>query len=202
MKSTTKLLTAAFAALLALSACQRLQWTQDELRIIGSIVEGQPMPLTHTDVPADSVLLRTPCRPLSRMQTMSAEFDALVKGMLATVQDTARPGVGIAAPQVGVLRRLILVQRVDMEGEPFIPYVNPEIVWQSDSTRTGGEGCLSIPGLYGFVTRPAAVAVRYLTPEGPWTDTVSGFTATIFQHEIDHLNGILYTDRAYEIIEH
>ena len=103
--------------------------------------------------------------------------------MLATVCDTTDRGVGIAAPQVGVSRRLIAVQRFDKPGEPFCFYVNPEIVWYSQTRLPGSEGCLSIPGVSGSVLRSERIVVRYLDEESlrMAADTVEGFTAVIFR---------------------
>ena len=105
--------------------------------------------------------------------------------------------MGIAAPQVGVSRRLIAVQRFDKPGEPFCFYVNPEIVWYSQTRLPGSEGCLSIPGVSGSVLRSERIVVRYLDEESlrMAADTVEGFTAVIFQHEVDHLDGVLFIDR-------
>ena len=105
--------------------------------------------------------------------------------------------MGIAAPQVGVSRRLIAVQRFDKPGEPFCFYVNPEIVWCSQTRLPGSEGCLSIPGVSGSVLRSERIVVRYLDEESlrMAADTVEGFTAVIFQHEVDHLDGVLFIDR-------
>ena len=102
----------------------------------------------------------------------------------------------IAAPQVGISRQLVAVQRLDKTGEPFEFYVNPEIVYFSQDTVLGQEGCLSIPGRMGSVYRSKEIVVRYRDELSfEWRqDTVREFTARIFQHEIDHLNGILYTD--------
>ena len=116
--------------------------------------------------------------------------------MLATVRDSLNEGVGIAAPQVGISRQLVAVQRLDKTGEPFEFYVNPEIVYFSQDTVLGQEGCLSIPGRMGSVYRSKEIVVRYRDELSfEWRqDTVREFIARIFQHEIDHLNGILYTD--------
>ena len=108
-------------------------------------------------------------------------------------------GIGIAAPQVGILRRMIAVQRFDKPGEPFEFYLNPEIVESSAETAPGREGCLSIPGLAGTVVRAQRIVLRYRDERfAEKTETIDGFTAVIFQHETDHLDGILYTDRTDE----
>lgn len=147
----------------------------------------------------DSLFLRRKSLPLRTAMLESADYALLCRRMLATVQDPQHEGVGIAAPQVGILRRLIAVQRFDKPGEPFEFYANPEIVFCSDSLAPGREGCLSVPDLYGIVERSQRIVLRYCDGRSEVkTDTVSGFTAVIFQHEIDHLDGILYIDRRVE----
>jgi peptide deformylase len=112
-------------------------------------------------------------------------------------------GVGIAAPQVGLLRRIIWVQRFDKEGFPFEVYLNPVIRQYSQLKQCGPEGCLSIPERRDSVFRAYAILLEYDTPQGQHLlEMVEGFTAVIFQHEVDHLNGILYIDHlAQEITD-
>lgn len=119
--------------------------------------------------------------------------------MLLTVQDPSHPGVGIAAPQIGINRNLIWVQRFDKIAEPFEFYINPQIIWKSKLTRTGAEGCLSIPDRKEDIQRSYAIRLRYQDKHGQFIEeNIEGFTAVIFQHEIDHLSGILYPDRLEE----
>lgn len=135
--------------------------------------------------------------------------------MVATVTHPSQDGVGIAGPQVGLNRRIVAVQRFDKEGEPFEVYPNVRIVWASDSLAAGPEGCLSVPDKRGEVVRSQEIVIEYADITGVehsqqeyqlktsrWAkpvpmvrDTVSGFTAVIFQHEVDHLDGVLYIDR-------
>jgi peptide deformylase len=98
---------------------------------------------------------------------------------------------------VGIAKRLIVVQRFDKEDGPFEFYVNPRITAVSDSMVVGAEGCLSVPGRYGKVARHAEVTIEYLDGYDftPHTERVGGYTAIIFQHEIDHLEGVLYIDK-------
>ena len=147
---------------------------------------------------ADSLELRDACRELSDEELQSELYASLARKMLATVQSPQQGGVGIAAPQVGLNRRLVALQRLDKEGEPFEVYPNLCILEYLGDTVRGPEGCLSIPGRRGIVPRSEGVVVRWTDPESlqPVTDTIHGFTAIIFQHETDHLDGILYTDRA------
>ena len=115
--------------------------------------------------------------------------------MLATMYDA--PGIGLAAPQVGVSSRVIVLDCVKEEGEtprPLLMY-NPEIVSASDALNTYEEGCLSIPDQYADVTRPAEVEVRWLDRDGKeQQETFDGLWATCVQHEIDHLDGKLFID--------
>ncbi|MBE7048365.1 MAG: peptide deformylase [Ruminococcaceae bacterium] len=108
----------------------------------------------------------------------------------------AQNGVGLAAPQVGVLKRLILVDI----GEGLITLANPVIVYQKGSQKEM-EGCLSVPGVWGIVERPEHVIVRGMTLEGKMTEIdAKGLLAIAFCHEIDHLNGTLYTDKVIEYV--
>lgn len=123
----------------------------------------------------------------------------LEKRMLLTVQDPEHAGVGIAAPQVGINKNLIWVQRFDKTGEPFEFFINPKIIWRSKLTRLGTEGCLSIPDRREEVQRNYAIRLQYWDKNGNIIEeNIEGFTAVIFQHEVDHLYGILYPDRLEE----
>ena len=110
--------------------------------------------------------------------------------------DSEADGVGIAGPQVGISRRVVAVQRFDKEGEPFEVYPNIRITARRGEPEPGPEGCLSVPGRRGTVSRYREIDISYTAmPEGRDTvETITGFTAVIFQHECDHLDGILYTD--------
>lgn len=155
------------------------------------------------DNPDDSLLLRGTSRDLSDRELQSGLYRTLERKMLCTVQSPEQDGVGIAAPQVGLLRRIVALQRFDKEGEPFEVYPNLHILEHVGDTVRGPEGCLSIPGKRGIVPRSEGVIVRWTDPQTlqAVTDTVHGFTAIIFQHETDHLDGILYTDRADSVSE-
>ena len=154
------------------------------------------MPLFLVTNRVDSLFLRLQAKEFGKEDVETETFRVLRSRMLATVRDSLNEGVGIAAPQVGISRQLVAVQRLDKTGEPFEFYVNPEIVYFSQDTVLGQEGCLSIPGRMGSVYRSKEIVVRYRDELSfEWRqDTVREFTARIFQHEIDHLNGILYTD--------
>ncbi|MFV2002967.1 MAG: peptide deformylase [Paracoccaceae bacterium] len=119
----------------------------------------------------------------------------LAEDMLETMYGA--PGIGLAAPQVGVLERLIVMYCVKDEELPPVPMVlfNPEVIWKSDELNIYEEGCLSIPEQYADVERPAEVAVRWLDIDGtPREAEFDKLWATCVQHEIDHLDGILFID--------
>lgn len=151
----------------------------------------------------DMAVLRAESGDFTAADLASPEFEALVAKMKYTVQDPSQDGVGIAAPQVGLNRRLIVVCRLDLPGEPFEAYANVQIdsLWGDDIV--GREGCLSIPGLRGNVCRKEFASVSYTDPASleRRSEVVSDYVARIFQHEVDHLAGILYTDRTGEVWE-
>ena len=148
--------------------------------------------------PEDSVVLRTPCADLTKVELKSRELKTLMDKMLTTVRAPQHDGVGIAAPQVGVSKRIICLQRFDKDGGPFECYLNAHIDSLFGEIGKGPEGCLSVPPMRGLVSRYTNVIVSYIQPETlePRRDTVSGYTAVIFQHECDHLDGRLYIDLA------
>ena len=146
----------------------------------------------------DNAVLRAPSTDLSPKTIKSRDFIDLCNTMLRTVTHPSQDGVGIAAPQIGINRRVVAVQRFDKPGEPFEVYPNVRIVWASDSLAYGPEGCLSVPDRREEVLRSQEIVIEYALMQQPrWSvrDTVKGFTAVIFQHEIDHLDGTLYIDR-------
>ena len=126
---------------------------------------------------------------------ITPELRILANDMLETMYDA--PGIGLAAPQVGHLARLIVMDCVKEEDAPAQPMAlfNPEITWQSEALSTYEEGCLSIPDQYAEVQRPEAVRVRWLDLDGkPQEQEFDGLWATCVQHEIDHLDGKLFID--------
>ncbi|QIE46941.1 peptide deformylase [Pseudohalocynthiibacter aestuariivivens] len=136
--------------------------------------------------------LKKVCSPVV---DLSDALRALADDMLETMYDA--PGIGLAAPQVGVIERLIVLDCVKEEGEAPRPMVmfNPEVIARSDTTNVYEEGCLSIPDQFAEVTRPAEVDVRWIDRDGAeQTATFDGLWATCVQHEIDHLNGKLFID--------
>ena len=151
-----------------------------------------------TTWPEDSAILRTPCADFTKAELKSKDLQTLMAKMLKTVRSPQQDGVGIAAPQVGISKRLVCLQRFDKEGGPFECYPNIRIDSLFGAIGKGPEGCLSVPPMRGLVPRYTNVIVSYVDPETlePRRDTVTGYTAVIFQHECDHLEGILYIDRA------
>lgn len=120
----------------------------------------------------------------------------LAERMYLSMRDPNNPGIGIAAPQIGINRNIIWVQRFDKDGEPFELYLNPKIIWRSQLLQKGPEGCLSIPDITGNVLRNYTIKLTYQDKTGKqFEELIEGFAAVIFQHETDHLNGILFTDR-------
>ena len=128
------------------------------------------------------------------VKKVDAGIRKLVEDMFETMYDA--PGIGLAAIQIGTSRRVVTMDLAKKE-EPRSPqvFINPEIVWSSDEAATYEEGCLSIPETYSDVERPAQVKVKYLDLQGaPHEIEANGLLATCLQHEIDHLNGILFID--------
>lgn len=137
-------------------------------------------------------ILTKKCRPVT-------DFNQRLFTLLDDMHDTltAAQGAGLAGPQVGVLRRLALVM---VEDESFLEIINPEIL-SAEGEQDGAEGCLSVPGKFGMVKRPMKVRVRYQDRTGQWHEReAEGFTARAFCHEIDHLDGRLYTELVSEYL--
>jgi peptide deformylase len=157
----------------------------------------------------DSTILRAKSSDLSAEALGSDDYKKLTELMIATVTHPSQDGVGIAGPQVGLNRRVVAVQRFDQEevlpdgseGCPFKVYPNIRIVSMSEQLEPGPEGCLSVPDKSGDVMRSREIVIEYadvnrLDEEDCMVrETVYGFTAVIFQHEVDHLDGVLYIDR-------
>ena len=127
---------------------------------------------------------------------MKDRIHTLLDDMAETMY--AADGVGLAAPQVAVLRRVVVIDT----GDGLIELINPEIVYESAECIEDTEGCLSFPGQYGVVKRPKKVTVKYQDRFGVWQEkTGEGLLARAFCHEIDHLNGICFTDLAEYMLE-
>jgi peptide deformylase len=144
-------------------------------------------------------------RKAHKVEEFDKDLQNLVDDMILTMREA--PGVGLAAPQVGVSLRLIVVEFGDENEEDsenklkkLYVVVNPEIIKTSSDTEIGIEACLSVPGLVGDVERYVQIVVRGKNRHGqPVRYNVNGWLARIFQHEIDHLDGVLYTDRATRV---
>lgn len=189
-----------FVAFLAGCANAGSGFTERETGIINSRPEGAVMRLFMSDNESDLPVLRGKADNMDQSVITTPEYNKLLAGMLATVRDPENSGVGIAAPQVGISKRIIAVQRFDIEGEPFRFYLNPRITSASDEMVESMEGCLSVADSRGYVIRHSAIVLEYDDPRDLTlkTENIEGFTAIIFQHEIDHLDGILFTDKTVD----
>lgn len=168
---------------------ERLSGEERELVLAGT--GDAPLPVIQNRISGGNELLRRPSEPVT---LDDPALPALVARMRATV--AVERGVGIAAPQVGVNKQVVLVQRFDREPERFMQvYYNPEIVERTEAREFGWEGCLSVDAGFAPVERSRAVRIRYQRADGAWqSEWVEGFTARIFQHELDHLDGQLFVD--------
>lgn len=169
-------------------------FTEKEIALIQSD-STQMMRVYKLSNPEDSLVLKSvsiPANPTDKITQL------LAKRMLLSVVDPNNSGVGIAAPQVGINRRMMVVQRFDKPERPFEVFINPEIRWASELMQFGPEGDLSFEER-GQVGRNYIIEVQYHNTEGEMlTEIIEGFTAVIFQHERDHLDGKLLIDRVKE----
>ena len=143
-------------------------------------------------------ILTAPDPALKKISQPVKQVDASVRKLMDDMLETMyhAPGIGLAAPQVGVLKRVIVLD-LAREGEEPQPLriANPEIVWVSDDDATYNEGCLSVPEHYADVVRPGACRVKYLDRDNKQQEMAAeGLLATCLQHEIDHLDGVLFID--------
>ncbi|MEX2643815.1 MAG: peptide deformylase [Acetobacterales bacterium] len=140
--------------------------------------------------------------PDPRLKVRSApvtEIDDSLRGLTEDMLETmyAAPGIGLAAPQIGIHRRIVVIDAAKDEQAPREPLrlINPHVLWNSDERAVAEEGCLSVPGHYADVERPKAVRVKYLDIEGAGREIeAEGLLARCLLHEIDHLDGILFLD--------
>lgn len=128
------------------------------------------------------------------VDAVSADVQALAQDMLETMYEA--PGVGLAAPQIGVLQRIFVMDCTAKEDEPEpLVLINPQVVWTSDDKNVYNEGCLSLPDMYEDVERPAKAVMQFLDIDGAQQEReFDGLWATCAQHELDHLNGKLFID--------
>ena len=131
-----------------------------------------------------------------KVSDFNAELKEIAENMYKSMQNDK--GVGLAGPQVSVDKQILVVEN---NGE-YITYINPEITYFSKSTLSTEEGCLSLPGIFGYVTRAKKIHIKYKDVEGKTNkEKLKGLYSVILQHEVDHLNGILFIDRAEEITQ-
>ena len=136
-------------------------------------------------------ILRKKCEPLEKVDT---ETKKLMDDMLETMY--AAPGIGLAAVQVGILKRLVVIDisKAEEKKKPIF-LINPQIIRQSKKTSVYEEGCLSLPGQFAEIERPAECTLKYIDYNGKEKELkAEGLLATCVQHEVDHLNGILFID--------
>lgn len=194
-----KLFTAAVLVAM-MSGCA--SWTEEEISLIGS--SDGIMSVLTIDNQSDSLFLRQSSADLKKADLEGETYAVLSERMAKTLSDPELGGVGLAGPQVGILRRVVAVQRFDKEGDPIEVYPNVRIISFKGDKEPGPEGCLSVPdgfvqcldGKRGMVERYHDIDIEYWSPaEGKMVvETVQGFTAVIFQHECDHLDGKLFID--------
>ena len=201
------LLTAMIVASCGTRDRQPSGFTEAELALIQGA--DSIMRVLTIDNQEDAAVLRAKSSDLSAEALGSDDYKKLTELMIATVTHPSQDGVGIAGPQVGLNRRVVAVQRFDQEevlpdgseGSPFKVYPNIRIVSMSDTLEPGPEGCLSVPDRSAEVMRSREIVIEYADvnrldeKDHMVRETVYGFTAVIFQHEIDHLEGVLYIDR-------
>ena len=202
MKKIITVIIAAAAAFCAAVSCGTtvpLTMTKAE----AALINGSPdiMRILSVDNEADLAVLRTGSSNFNVQDLNTAEYAKLADKLVKTLQ-SCDGGVGLAAPQVGINRRVVAVMRVDKEGEPIEVYPNIRIEEMRGEMEPGGEGCLSVPDQRGDVMRYRDITIVYTDINSDRADQpreiredVSGFAAVIFQHEVDHLDGIIFTDK-------
>lgn len=179
-------------------SCNTTGWTDEELSLIrggGNSV----MRVLSVDKQDDSLALRRTSCDIGVCDLQGKDYKILADRLVRTLKDCDE-GVGLAGPQVGIARKIVVVQRFDKDGEPFEVYPNIRITAMRGDTEPGPEGCLSVPERSGYVQRSQDIDIQYYSIKDgkDTTETVKGFTAVIFQHECDHLDGILYIDKLCE----
>jgi peptide deformylase len=203
MKKLTILLV--FIAELMLSACgHKSVFSTVEKALINENTAEIPFRVLEITNPQDSALLRMPCGDIENT-TCDPDFNLFVARLKTTL--ALEQGVGIAAPQVGILKNVFLFMRLDLPDAPVVVVVNPKIVHHpAETVCFEQDGCLSIPGLRGNSVRYPWVEVEYYNESGALVrenleghSRADNFSAVIFQHEYDHLQGVLFTDKLCEL---
>lgn len=194
-------------ALLSMVSCgsaTHLTMTKAEVALINE--SSEVMRILTVDNEADLAVLRSVSTNFNVADLNTAEYGALARKLVKTLESTDG-GVGLAAPQVGINRRVVAVQRVDKKGEPIEVYANIVIEETRGELEAGSEGCLSVPGFRGDVKRYQDITIRYTDMNSDRMDQpreiredVKGFAAVIFQHECDHLDGVIYTDKTENVV--
>ena len=203
-----KKLTTLFIGCLLIVRCSstkniaKKSFSEEEINLIMNADSLKPMRVYKINNIKDSLLLRAKSSYI-KPNSKDPILQNFIKRLYTTVRDSMSMGVGIAAPQVGVLKNIIWVQRFDKENFPFEVYLNPKIISYSEEKQTFKEGCLSIPErMETLNNRSFAITIEYDTMNAEHkTETINSFTSVIFQHEIDHLNGILYLDHLRKDIQ-
>ncbi|MDO5442553.1 MAG: peptide deformylase [Bacteroidia bacterium] len=190
---------AALAMLVSCGTTVPLTMTKEEAGLING--SSDVMRILSIDNEEDLAVLRNPSVNFNLVDLNTAEYKALAEKLVTTLESTDG-GVGLAAPQVGINRRVVAVQRVDKEGEPIEVYPNIRIEEFRGDMEPGPEGCLSVPDQRGDVLRYQDITIVYTDLNSDRMDQpreiredVSGFAAVIFQHEVDHLEGVIFTDK-------
>jgi len=178
-----------------MKAEQKTIFTKQETDLILSGKDNDPMRVLLITNHEDSIILRTKSKPF-KVNAEDKVLERFTNRLYATVRDSLTRGVGIAAPQVGILKQIIWVLRFDKDNKPFEVYYNPVITKYSELKQDVFEGCLSIPVVRDTTRdRSYAVLLEYDDRKGLHRcEMLEAFTAAIIQHEVDHLNGILFTD--------
>ena len=194
--------------ILTLAACSssktafKNSFSKNQTSLITNADSVTPMRVYKITNKKDSLLLRSKSTYI-KPDPNNTILKNFINRLYATVRDSMSMGVGIAAPQVGILKNIIWVQRFDKENLPFEVYLNPKITKYSNKTQSVKEGCLSIPNRSDMLnSRSATITIEYDSMNAEHkTEIISDFTAVIFQHEIDHLSGILYLDHLEKEIQ-
>lgn len=181
-----------FLFLFCISMANAQKLSSNELSIINQGDINTALPIYQT---TDSNQHKTLLSLSTEIDPIDPNTAILVNRMKASLLSTDG-GVGIAAPQVGINRKIVWVQRFDKEGDPIEYFINPVIVWRSELQNLGPEGDLSIPEFRDQFYRSKVIQVQYVDLKGQkYSEMIEGFTAVIFQHEVDHLFGILISDK-------
>ena len=192
MKNTTLKLLFLFVA----TQLSAQKFNKEEARLIQSGDANSMMKVIQITDPNELKILKSVSTDIDLKDKL---LPVLAQRMFLSMRDPANPGIGIAAPQIGINKNIFWVQRFDKKDEPFELYLNPKIIWRSQLLRKGMEGCLSIPDFSSEVLRNYTIKISYYDKEAQFhEEMIEGFTAVVFQHEYDHLKGILFTDRLKE----